>query len=230
MTLPKSLFAPHIAHRGLWRPGGSPENSLSAFDAACKAGFGIELDVFLSADGEAVVFHDDALDRLTAESGLLEERTLEELQAITLLGGDHQHIPSLAEALGVIAGRSLVLIELKTPDGQEGPLEVLTAELLGRYEGPAAVLSFNARALACMARKSPETPRGINLDHAPGTEMLHQGQANFLSIDKGLANHADVQSWRAKGGKAVTWTVRNAGEAARLSGAVDNILFEGFAP
>ena len=207
-----------------------PENSLAAFEAACAAGYGIELDARLTADGEAVVFHDDALDRLTAESGLLEERTLDELRAVTLLGGDHQHIPSLREVLDVIAGRCLVLIELKTPDCQEGPLEALTAELLAGYEGAAAVLSFNAKALACMARKRPETPRGINLDHAPDTDLLHQAQADFLSIDKGLADHADVRSWRANGGKAVTWTVRNADEAARLSGAVDNILFEGFAP
>ena len=207
-----------------------PENSLAAFEAACAAGYGVELDARLTADGEAVVFHDDALDRLTAESGLLEEWTLAELRALTLLGGDHQHIPSLQEALGVIAGRSLVLIELKTPDCQEGPLEALTAELLAGYDGPAAVLSFNAKALDCMARERPQTPRGINLDHAPSTELLHQAQPDFLSVAKDLANHPDVLAWRTKGGQAVTWTVRNADEAARLSGAVDNILFEGFLP
>ena len=59
------LFAPPIAHRGLWRPDGYPENSLGAFQAACQAGYGIELDVQISADGEAVVFHDGALKRMT---------------------------------------------------------------------------------------------------------------------------------------------------------------------
>ena len=59
------LFDPPVAHRGLWSPGGAPENSLAAFQAACAAGYGIELDVQITADGEAVVFHDYKLDRLT---------------------------------------------------------------------------------------------------------------------------------------------------------------------
>lgn len=59
------LFAPPVAHRGLWSPHGAPENSLAGFQAACAAGYGIELDVQLSADGEAMVFHDDTLARLT---------------------------------------------------------------------------------------------------------------------------------------------------------------------
>ena len=56
------LFAPPVAHRGLWRPDGAPENSLAAFQAAAAAGYGIELDVQLSADGEAMVFHDGKLE------------------------------------------------------------------------------------------------------------------------------------------------------------------------
>ena len=83
MSLPAALTGRPIAHRGLWRPGVRPENSLAAFHAACAAGYGIELDVQLTADGEAVVFHDASLDRMTTESGLVEERTAE---ALTRLG------------------------------------------------------------------------------------------------------------------------------------------------
>ncbi len=119
MTLPAGLTGRPIAHRGLWRAGERPENSLAAFEAACAAGYGVELDVRLTADGEAVVFHDEGLERLTAQSGLIEERTLAELTAITLLGGEHQTIPSLSQALETIAGRVLVLVELKTADGHE---------------------------------------------------------------------------------------------------------------
>jgi glycerophosphoryl diester phosphodiesterase len=56
------IFAPAIAHRGLWSKDGPPENSLGAFEAACEAGYGIELDVQLSSDGEAIVFHDSKLE------------------------------------------------------------------------------------------------------------------------------------------------------------------------
>ena len=65
------LFAPPIAHRGLWSRNGPPENSLGAFEAACEAGYGIELDVQLSSDGEAMVFHDDKLVRLTGRDALV---------------------------------------------------------------------------------------------------------------------------------------------------------------
>ena len=69
------LFHPAIAHRGLWSPDGPPENSLGAFQAACAAGYGIELDVQLSADGEAVVFHDDKLKRMTGREGRVRDFT-----------------------------------------------------------------------------------------------------------------------------------------------------------
>ena len=219
-----------IAHRGLWRPGQCPENSLGAFQAACAAGYGVELDVRLTADGEAVVFHDDGLERLTVESGLVEERTAEELSTISLLGGDHQTIPSLAQALAMIGGRSLVLVELKTPAGQEGLLEARVAQLLEGYDGPAAVLSFNALALAWMAQHHPDIPRGLNAASIEDLGGADEAKADFLSVCLDLAATDEVQAWRAQSRLAVAWTVRRADQRARLDGRVDNVMFEGFAP
>jgi len=230
VSLPESLTGPPIAHRGLWRGGTRPENSLSAFDAACAAGYGIELDVRLTADGEAVVYHDDSLERLTAESGLVEERTLDELKAITLLGGDHQTIPSLSQALQVIAGRSLVLVELKTPPCQEGLLEAQVAELLTDYDGPNAVLGFNAAALGWLARRHPAIPRGLNLDAEPGPDELTLAEPDFLSINQKLSQISEVQFWRTQTTPVIAWTVRSLDEWARLAGLVDNVVFEGFSP
>ncbi len=230
MSASAALTGRPIAHRGLWRPGQCPENSLGAFDGACAAGYGVELDVRLTADGEAVVFHDDGLERMTVESGLVEERTAEDLAALSLLGGDHQRIPSLAQALGVIAGRTPVLVELKTPAGQEGLLEARVAQLLKAYEGPAAVLSFNAQALAWLARRHPAIPRGLNAASAASLGALDEAQADFLSVALDLAETPEVQAWRARGGKAVAWTVRREAERARLDGLVDNFMFEGLTP
>jgi glycerophosphoryl diester phosphodiesterase len=230
VSLPTGLTGPPIAHRGLWRGGVRPENSLAAFEAACAGGYGIELDVRLTADGEAVVFHDDSLERLTAESGLVEERTLDELKAITLLGGDRQTIPSLAQALQVIAGRSLVLVELKTPPCQEGLLEARVAELLEAYDGPCAVLSFNATALGWLARRHPGIPRGLNLDTAPSLGEITLSNPDFLSINQNIFNFSEVKMWRAETRPAIAWTVRSPEDRARLAGQVDNIMFEGFSP
>ena len=100
------LFDPPIAHRGLWRPDGPPENSLGAFQAACAAGYGIELDVQLSADGEAMVFHDEKLTRMTGAEGRLRDRTAAELADLRLAGSDEK-IPTLLETLAVVGHRAI---------------------------------------------------------------------------------------------------------------------------
>ena len=228
MTLPASLFDRPFAHRGLWRSGGCPENSLAAFDAACRHGYGIELDVRLSADGEAMVFHDDTLERLTAEAGLVEERSADELCALRLLGSD-QSIPTLEAVLAAIGERAPILVELKTPEGQEGLLERRVADLLAGHNGPVALLSFNPLALAWMAGHAPHLPRGLNAKteaELTGASLAH---ADFLSVAAGLASNPAVQAWR-KDGVAACWTVRSAAEATRLKPLVDQIIFEGFEP
>lgn len=230
MSLLAGLTGRPIAHRGLWRPGSRPENSLAAFEAACADGYGVELDVRLTADDEAVVFHDDSLERLTAEFGLVEERTLDELMAITLLGGQRQTIPALAQALEIIAGRTLLLVELKTPPCQEGLLEARVAERLAAYDGPFGVLSFNAAALGWLARRHPDIPRGLNLNAAPSADQLTLAQPDFLSINQKLSSILEVKSWRRQARPVIAWTVRGPEEQARLAGQVDNVVFEGFLP
>ena len=71
----------NYAHRGL-HGGGVPENSMAAFRRAVEAGYGIELDVHLSRDGEVVVFHDETLVRMTGCERRLAELTLDELGTI----------------------------------------------------------------------------------------------------------------------------------------------------
>ena len=60
------FYGRNYAHRGYFgkdqRP---PENSLPAFAAAARHGYGIELDVQFTSDHKLVVFHDDTLDRMT---------------------------------------------------------------------------------------------------------------------------------------------------------------------
>jgi glycerophosphoryl diester phosphodiesterase len=217
-----------IAHRGLWRTGKAPENSLAAFDAACRKGYAIELDVQLSADGEAMVFHDEILDRLTATAGLLEEQTADDLCALRILGSD-QAIPTLAQALAVIGERSPVLVELKTPCGQEGLLEARVAELLAGHPGPAAVLSFNPDALAWLAGHAPGIARGLNVAKFEQLAHAERARADFLSVSLELTGNEGLQAWRRMG-EAVAWTCRTPAEYARVSSLVEAAMFEGFDP
>jgi glycerophosphoryl diester phosphodiesterase len=228
VSLPIAFLGAPIAHRGLWRSGGAPENSLAAFEAACKAGYGIELDVRLSADGEAIVFHDETLERLTASAGLVEEQTADELQALRLLGSC-EVIPTLAEVLALIDGRAPLLVELKTPAGQEGLLERRAADLIEPYVGPVAVLSFNANALAWLAGHAPRIRRGLNAAKPDQLAGAERAQADFLSVQLDLAGNDVVQGWRRMG-EALAWTCRSQADLKRVAPLVENLMFEGFSP
>jgi len=87
-ALPACFLTRPIAHRGLHDAScGRPENSLAAFRAAIAAGYGIELDVQMSLDGAAMVFHDYHLGRLTDQTGPIAQRRAADLAGITLSGG-----------------------------------------------------------------------------------------------------------------------------------------------
>ena len=103
----------NFAHRGLHsRDKSVPENSIAAFRLAARAGYGVELDVHLSRDGQVVVFHDDTLERVCGVSGQVEDYTFQELQQFRLCGTE-ERIPLLSDVLGVIRGRGPIILELK---------------------------------------------------------------------------------------------------------------------
>ena len=93
----------NFAHRGYFgkdqRP---PENSLPAFAAAAKNGYGIELDVQFTADRRLVVFHDDTLDRMTPTKGFVHDMPWAEFSAQPLAGSD-EHPPLFADMLRTVA-------------------------------------------------------------------------------------------------------------------------------
>ena len=131
------------AHRGLHGNGAS-ENSLTAFERACEAGVGIELDVRLSADGEAVVFHDATPERLCGRRERVDALTLAQLRALSLPDGSR--IPTLEEALACVSGRVPLLVEVKNGRGLTR-LCAQTLTQLRSYSGPWAVESFDPRAV-----------------------------------------------------------------------------------
>jgi len=175
-----------------------------------------------------MVFHDDVLDRLTASAGLVEEQTADDLGALHILGSD-QTIPTLAEALAVIGDRAPVLVELKTPCGQEGLLERRVAELLADHPGPKAVLSFNPDALAWLARHAPDLRRGLNASRPEEIALAQRASADFLSVSVDLTVTEALQAWRRMG-EAIAWTCRTPADYARTRTFVENVMFEGFDP
>ncbi|MEO1551214.1 MAG: glycerophosphodiester phosphodiesterase family protein [Pseudomonadota bacterium] len=249
--LPPGFLGRPFAHRGLHDPqGGAVENSLPAIEAACAAGYGIEIDLQLSADGVAMVFHDDDLARLTHEDGPVRARPATGLQAMALEGGDGATIPTLAEALALVRGRAPLLIELKDQSGDltatDGLLEDATLRALDGYTGSLALMSFNPHMVAHLGRQAPQYPRGLTTDafqrahwpqvppatrtHLSALGDLGRVGASFISHNHHSLDTPPVAEARAKGLNVLTWTIRSAKAEAVARKWADAITFEGYLP
>lgn len=148
----------NYAHRGLHRIDKSiPENSVSAFQHAARIGYGIELDVHLTVDGELVVFHDDDTQRVCGVPGYIEDKTLAELKALRLCS-TQETIPTLSEALAAANGSALI-VELKS-GSRRGELCRKVYETMLGYSGAWCVESFDPRIVMWFRFHAPEVFRG----------------------------------------------------------------------
>lgn len=237
-----------MTHRALHdRAQGRIENSPAAIRAAVAAGYAIEVDVQLSADGFAMVFHDEVLDRLTAERGPVSARTAAELGQIGLTGGSDT-IPTLDAVLGMVAGRVPLLIEIKDQTGAMGPtdgrLESAVAQALVGYAGDVAVMSFNPHAVAQMAQLAPQVARGLTTssykpeDWAPvPADVCDQLReipdfdrvgASFISHQGNDLTRPRVLELRASGVPVLCWTIRSPEQEAMARQIAANVTFEGY--
>lgn len=160
----------HFAHRGMW-DGEIPENSLEAILRAADKGLGLETDVHLTRDGGLAIFHDHRLRRMCGVSGIVEEKTMEELRTLRLRGTGHR-IPSLAEVLEGVNGRVPLLLELKCRGNETELCRALEGALEG-YAGKYLYIGFSARAAAYFRERGyvtalscflPRRARGLDPD------------------------------------------------------------------
>ena len=109
----------YYAHRGLHdNRSQAPENSMAAFQKAVEAGYGIELDVQLTRDRIAVVFHDETLSRVCGVEGKVRDYTSEQLRSFYLCG-TQERIPLFADVLALVDGQVPLIIELKAYENPE---------------------------------------------------------------------------------------------------------------
>ena len=221
------LFGAPIAHRGLWSTK-APENTLSALADAMEAGYGVEFDVRLSSDGVPVVFHDEDLSRMTAENGRLEDCTARDL-SLTRVGG-LETIPTLGEAIGVVNGRRLALVELK-PAGDPDYLVERTLDLLEDYQAPFALISSDPAVHASLVRRRPDVLRGVHIAASDKEAQAAQTvQAHFILPALDALRRPATLALRKAGAPAIAWTSRTPREHARALEWADNVIFEGFRP
>lgn len=249
MTLPAAFLSCPIAHRALHDVAqGRPENSLSAIRAAIGSGYGIEIDLQLSQDGQAMVFHDYDLSRLTGETGPLAQRSAAQLGQITLRGSS-EAVPTLHQVLIAVAGKVPLLIELKDQHGAmgetDGRLEQATVAALAGYQGPVALMSFNPHMVARLAQLAPHLPRGLTTESFPqidwptvpeprlaelrGIPDYDRVGACFISHDWHDLSSARVAALKDQGATILCWTIKTAEQEAQSRRIADNITFEGYA-
>lgn len=248
MRAPDWLTARPVAHRGLHdRARGIVENMPGAMHAAIAGHFSIEVDVQLTADGEAMVHHDDDLGRLTEGAGALRGKTAAELRQVTFKD-TAERMMSLGDLLALVDGRVGLVIEIKSHFDGDRKLVRRTAEVLKAYRGPVAWMSFDPDQVLAMREIAPEIPRGITaqrsyddgewltLTAAQRAGMRHLRHAfrtrpHFVSY--WVRELPAAAPWIARnlfGCALLTWTVRTPEQRAVSERYADQITFEGFIP
>ena len=232
----------HYAHRGYFdNENAVPENSLAAFDAAIRSGYGIELDVQISEDGVPVVFHDADLERMCGVEGKIWEYSLAELSEMKLLDTE-EGIPTLAEALELIDGQVPVIVEYKLDK-----VDTLVCErsdaLLREYEGDYCIQCFHPLALIWYKNNAPEIPRG-QLAQNFWRDEDYKGKPLYLLLSymvENVATRPDFISYkfsdadnfslnicRLFGAKTAAWTLRSEADYESVKGEFDFYIFDSF--
>ena len=238
----KLFYGLNCAHRGLHSVDLSvPENSLPAFAAARKAGYGVELDVRLSKDEQVVVFHDDDLKRICGVHGRVSDLSRAELSKLSL-SGTSERIPLLSEVLEIL-GDTPVIVELKSVGANNAILCQKTLDILRAHGCSLCVESFDPRMGAWFRKNAPDVLRGQlssmprNLESVSGLVAFLLGNllTNFMSRPHFIAysiGPRPFMAWLCRAMKPmnVVWTVQSGHDIARYEKENDTVIFEYYSP
>jgi glycerophosphoryl diester phosphodiesterase len=242
------LTAQPVAHRGLHtNAAGIVENMASAFNAAIAGGFGIETDIQISADGEAMVHHDFALGRLTLGSRQLSAMTAAGLRDVPFKDTSDRMM-TLGEMCDLVGGRVPMLVEIKSRFDGDTRLVKRAVDVLRNYAGPVVVMSFDPDVVAAARELAPGLPRGIvaerhyvhdewkDFDDAKRRNLaflLHapRTRPHFVAYQvKDLPSPGPWVARRLFGLPLLTWTVRTPEDRVRAARYADQMIFEHFVP
>lgn len=243
--MPDWLTARPIAHRGLHdAANGVIENTASAFEAAIAGHYAIETDLQLSADGEAMVHHDDALGRLTDGEGRLDAMPAARLKQIPFKAtGDR--MMALGDLCALVGGRATLVIELKSRFDGDLRLPRRTAQVLQDYKAPVAVMSFDPGQITALRDFAPNLMRGLVASRSTPTREGHPSTGTAARfVLQALAARLQFLAYRVQdlpapvpsfarnvlGLPVLTWTVRTPDDQRRAAQHADQIIFEGLRP
>lgn len=248
MRAPDWLAARPVAHRGLHDISrGIVENMPGAVQAAISGNFSIEVDIQLSADGEAMVHHDHALGRLTEATGPVVAKTAAELKAIKFKDTP-ERMMSLIDLCAIVAGRVPLVIEVKSRFDGDRKLVTRMAEVLASYQGQAVGMSFDPDQVLALRELLPSRPRGIvaqrSYEDEYWADLTPQQRDSMLYLRHGFrtqphfvafkVDHLPAPApWIARnvfGCALLGWTVRTPEQRKRVGQYADQMIFEGFVP
>ena len=246
MNSPDWLTARPVAHRGLHDAArGVIENPPSSVAAAIAAGYSIEVDLQITADGEAMVYHDDTLDRLNDSNGRLDAMTADALRRVPFKATADRMI-SLGELCDLVAGRTTLVLELKGRYDGDRRLPLRVAEVLKSYSGPVAVMSFDPLQVGVFRQTAPGLLRGLVAqryyrsghqdraslsDAATYFRRVCASRPQFLAYSvRDLPSPPPFIARYGLGLPVLTWTVRSEDDRAKAARWADQMIFEGFRP
>ena len=233
------------AHRGLYdNEHGIPENSMAAFRRAVDKGYGIELDVHLTADNQLVVFHDDTLTRMCGMNKKISSFLYSDLMQLRLLGTE-EGIPLFKDVLELIDGKVPLIIELKVDGSNQNLLCPLVWQLLSRYKGDYCIESFHPFVLQWFKRHEPQVVRGqlscnffkenphcdivlFLMSNLMTNFFTHPDFIAYKYLD--LDNPAVIYNRKLFHIMTVVWTIPGKPTYDRFKNKVDVMIFEGFEP
>lgn len=232
-----------FAHRGLHDSvTGSVENSLSAFLAANGQGHGFELDVQLSKDGKAMVFHELSLTRLTGQSGEIQDFTAVQLSKFKL-GPSDDVIPTLAVVLAKADPELPILIEIKGDQVRYDDIAQAVYQDISDYSGPVAIMSFTPEIILWFQKHAPQIHRGLVAtpikavdkdNHLPDSYfsipkqklLIDQLGVDFIAYDINALPNEVTEYCRGQKIPVLTWTVRTDEQKQKAQQYTDNIIYE----
>ena len=236
-----------VAHRGGSRL--APENTLAAFRTALTLSVdAIELDVQMTKDGHAIVFHDNTVEKLTDGEGNVLDLDFDYLRSLNaaahFAGGwpEPQRMPTLREVLDLARARTQVYVEIKAshhnstygryPDIAETVVkEIRAAGMLDSV----LIISFDLLILPLIKSLEPtlKTAAIISEDvWNPKSEnafesllqQAHTLQVDWLNMDVDLFTPDMPERVHAHGLKIGCWTVNSLEEMRRLAATgIDSI-------
>ena len=238
----KKFAGVYYAHRGLYSKDQSvPENSLAAFNLACEAGYGIELDIRLTKDGRVAVFHDDSLMRACGKDATVSELSYDELSQLSLFGTE-QTIPLFSKVLHTVGGRVPLIVELKTSDNNAKELCEAAWKLLENYKGIYCIESFDPRAVAWFKKYHANVYRGqliasykklLKSTSRASAFLLSHGMTNFMGRPHFIAHSDEKKTFPVSlcewlGARKFVWTVSHIDSDYEIEN--DGVIFEFCSP